>query len=228
MINNLIQAYRAEFYDLSPSDFWAIIKTKWIILLVTALAFILIAILLIVSLSCNLPILMYCAIIFEFVFCIVADRYIVKQYQGSLHNEALHLENVKAFLETVYPEQTLFSSWKIDALITRLSEYILKLQPFKSFVGKLGVFTKSIILPVITYIAGIYSANVNTFGFANVVGFAVAIIAILAMFYIIWLFVSSALRKIIYRDYDAALALCEDLRDIKLIYFTDSFTPSKE
>ena len=43
-----------------------------------------------------------------FVFCIVADRYIVKQYQGSLHNEAMHLEKVKTFLETVYPDHSLY------------------------------------------------------------------------------------------------------------------------
>ncbi len=226
MLYNFIQAYRAEFYDMSPSDFWAIIKSKWVILLVTALVFILIAALLIVSLCFDLPILVYCAIIIEFLFCIVVDRYIVKQYQGSLHSEALHLEKVKVFLENVYPGQSLYTVAKIDTLITRLSEHIQKLQPFKSFVGKLGTFGKTIVLPVLTYIAGIYSSNVKTLGFANVIGFAVAIIAILAMFYIIWIFVSSALRKIIFRDYDAALALREDLRDIKLLFFADSCTPS--
>lgn len=121
----------------------------------------------------------------------------------------------------------MFASDKIDILIMRLSDYI-KLPPLKSFFGKLGAFAKLIIFPVITYIAGIYSSNVATLGFANVVGYAVAIIAILGMLYIIWLFTSATFRKIIFRDYDAALALCEDLKDIKLMFFTDTNIPPKE
>ena len=116
-INNLIQAYRSEFYDLSPAEIWSIIKSKRIILLITTLVFILIGALLIVSLCCERPFLMYGVIILEFVFCIVADRYIVKQYQGSLHNEAMHLEKVKTFLETVYPDHSLYCPVKIDILI---------------------------------------------------------------------------------------------------------------
>ena len=64
--------------------------------------------------------------------------------------------------------------------------------------------------------------------FASTVGFSIAIIAILAMMYILWIFVSNALRKIIYRDYDAALALCEDLRDVKLVFFSDTPTSPHE
>lgn len=228
MINNLIQAYRSEFYDLSLAEIWSIIKSKWIILLITALAFIFIGTLLIVSLCCDLPFLMYGVIILEFVFCIVADRYIVKQYQGSLHNEAMHLEKVKTFLETVYPDHSLYCPVKIDILIDRLSEYIQKLQPFKSLTSKLGSFAKTIILPVITYIAGVYSPNLEQLDFASTVGFSIAIIAILAMMYILWIFVSNALRKIIYRDYDAALALCEDLSDVKLVFFSDTPTSPHE
>lgn len=89
MINNLIQTYRPQFYDLSLLDIWSIIKSKWIILLVTTLAFIIIGVLLVVSMCCDLPFLMYGVMILEFAFCVVADRYIVKQYQGSLHNEAI-------------------------------------------------------------------------------------------------------------------------------------------
>lgn len=222
MINNLIQAYRAEFFDLSPSDFWRIIKSKWAILLVAAVVFVLIGILLAVSLRCKLPILMFCAIIIEFLFCIAADRYIVKQYQGSLHSEAAHLDRVKIFLETVYPNHCLYSAATIDTLIDRLSGHIQKLHPFKSITSRLISFAKTIVLPVITYIAGVYSSNLEELGFASVVGFSIAIIAILAMMYIMWLFVSNALRKIIYRDYDAALALCEDLRDVKLVFFSDT------
>ena len=225
MINNLIQAYRAKFYDLSPSDFWAIIKSKWRILLASLIVLVVIFVLLIVSLCNRLPLLIYLSMIFEFVLCIVADRYVVKQYQGALRSEAMHLEKVKAFLETVYPEQSLFSAAKIDTLIERLNEHVSKLEPFKSFVGKLIAFSKSIILPVFSYIAGIYSSNLETLEFSYVVGIAITIIAILAMMYIIWLFVSSALRKVICRDYDAALALHEDLRDMKLIYFSDSSIP---
>lgn len=228
MINNLIQAYRAEFFDLSPSDFWRIIKSKWAILLVPAVVFVLIGILLAVSLRCKLPILMFCAIVIEFFFCITADRYIVKQYQGSLHSEAAHLERVKIFLETVYPNHSLYSAATIDTLIDRLSGHIQKLHPFKSLTRRLISFAKAIIFPAITYIAGAYSSSLKQFDFASVVGFAVAIIIILAMMYITGLFVCNALGKIIYRDYDAAIALCEDLKDIKLIYFSSDNVSSQE
>lgn len=84
MINNLIQAYRAKFYDFSLSDIWAIIKSKWVTLLVSLLIFFLMTSLLVISICSNLPILMSIVIVFEFSVCTIADRYIVKTYQESL------------------------------------------------------------------------------------------------------------------------------------------------
>lgn len=220
MINNLIQAYRAEFYDFSPADIWSIVKSNWRILLIPVLVFFLIVVLIFCFVYFNLHFLVYCAAFLEFILCVVADRYLVKQYQGIMHNRALHLEKVKSFLENIYPEHSLFTNSQIDTLIARLTEHIQAHQPFKSLVEKLGNFAKAIVLPVIAFIAGLYSSEMKSLGVSNVVTIAAAIITLLAMGYIFWLFVSFALRRIIFRDYDAAEALREDLRDIQLLFFS--------
>ena len=220
MINNLIQAYRAQFYDFSLTHWWKIITTKKKTVLLPILLLIIISGLVLGFVYLHFPILIYSALFLEFVVCIIADRYFVKKYQKLLQNRALHLDEIKLFLDSIYPEHSLFSNATIDKLIERLSEYVLAHQPFKSFVGRLANFVKTIVIPAITFIAGLFTSEMQTLGFANIVVSAFAIVAILALFYIFWIFVSSALRKIIFRDYDAAIALLEDLQDIKLLYFS--------
>ena len=226
MINILIQAYRAKFYDLSLSKFWTIMKPKRVSLM--SILLVLILVLLILSLCFKSPLLMFLSAILTFLLVTVANRRLVKQSQVHLRNKAMHLKKVKVFLETVYPESNLYSAEKIDMLINRLSEYVSKCQPYKSFLDKLGAFVKSIILPVITYIAGIYSSDLGTLGFSEVVGPAITIIIMLAILYTVGSFIFSLCRQIICQNYNAALALCEDLQDIKLIYFTESCTPKQK
>ena len=102
------------------------------------------------------------------------------------------------------------------------------MRPFKTLTSKLVSFTKSIIFPVITYVAGAYSSNLVQLNLGNTIGYSVAIIAVSAIIYVVWIFISSILRRLIFRDYDIALALYEDLQDIKLIYFTGSCAPTNE
>lgn len=228
MIKNLIQAYRAKFYDSSSPIWMSKIKNKWLFTIIVLLTLILIISLVISAICYNNLILMCLAVILEFIFAIAIDKYAIKQYHGSLQKEAQHLENVKIFLENECPGHNLYCADKVDILIIRLSEYTQKLRPFKTLTSKLVSFTKSIIFPVITYVAGAYSSNLVQLNLGNTIGYSVAIIAVSAIIYVVWIFISSILRRLIFRDYDIALALYEDLQDIKLIYFTGSCAPTNE
>ena len=219
MINNLIQAYRAEFYDSSLADLLTVIKSKWKILLIPILMLALTVSLILFSLYHQASLLMYIAIIPEIIFFTIADRYLIKQYRKIIRHESLHLEQLKYFLHKVYPEHSLFTAPQIDSLISRLSEYILMYEPFKSIADKLVSFVKSIVLPVIAFIAGLYSSEMKTLGITTIVGLSISIIVFLAMLYVLWIFISSVLRKIVFRDYEAAITLRDDLRDIQLLYF---------
>lgn len=220
MIDNLIQAYRAQIYDYSLSDWLLIIKRKWKVLTVCLLCIIGILSAVSCSLYFDLPFIMYITIIVELFLCMVADNYFVKQFRSTLVSEASHLEEVISFLQTVLPNNNLYSKSQIEALIDRLSERINSRQPLRSFIQYLLNFGKSIIVPIITYIAGIYSASIQALEFQVVVVYALAIIIIFAIVYALYLFLSFVIRRITNRDYDAAIALREDLKDIKLLHFT--------
>ena len=131
-----------------------------------------------------------------------------------------HLDEVVTFLQTVFPNNCLYTKSQIDTLINRLSERIDSEQPFRSFIQHLITFGKAIILPIVTYIAGLYSTHIQQLEFHVVVSCALAIIIISAIGYALFYFLSSMIRKITNRDYDAAIALREDLKDILLLHFT--------
>lgn len=228
MIKNLIQAYQTRFYDSSSAIWMSAMKHQWFLGILSLFTLILIGVLTVIAICHNQLTLMCIAVIIMLIFTIATDTYAFKQYHGTLQKEALHLENVKEFLETTYPNYSLFSEDKIDILIVRLSKYTQETQPFKTLTSKLSSFAKVIIFPIITYLAGVYSSDLVQIDFGSAMGAAVVVTTALAIIYVAWLSLSTFLRKSIYRDYDIALALYEDLQDIKLIYFTGSCAPTNE
>lgn len=220
MIENLIQAYRAQIYDYSLSDWLSVFKRAWKVLIICLLCIIGILSAVGCSIYYNLPVLMYITIIAELVLAIFADKYFVKQFRIMIASRTTHLDDVVTFLQTVLPNNCLYTKSQIEALISRLSERIDSEQPFRSFMQHLFTFGKAIIVPIVTYIAGLYSTHIQQLEFHVVVSCALAIIIISAIGYALFYFLSSMIRKITNRDYDAAIALREDLKDIILLHFT--------
>ena len=174
------------------------------------------------SIHLNLPFLMHITIIAELILFAVSDNYLIKNFKAGVLSEASHLEKVSTLLQTVLPDNTLYTEGQIDLLIDRLSERITSQKPFHSFGKHLFDFVKYIIIPIITFVAGAYSGKIPEQEISVVASYALGTIVILAILYALVLFFGPIIKRIMNRDYYACIALCEDLKDIKLLYFSSS------
>lgn len=222
MIDKIITAYRAQIYDWSAKDFWAIVKNNkllWISILAVSLAVIA---LLLASLIFNKTWLAVIAFAVEVVAIIVADRVAVKRYRSALGCRQDHLNAVVEFLKTTVPGVDLYNPEHINELVSRLSDRIDEKRPFARITSKLKSFSTAIVLPVITYIAGVYASQLQEIEVGTVITYGVGIILIIAT---IWLALSTfldAVRPVFCRDYDAAVSLREDLMDLLLLHFCEN------
>lgn len=219
MLDNLILAYRSKYYDWTLKETVEFYKKNKKILL-GLIIFILIAIASIIySLISHTSVLMLVLMIIELILGVASDRLMVKRHRQFIFTKKEHINNVTLFLKTAIPGKDLFSKKQVEELIDRLSIRIDTGAPFNKFKSDLRNFGKVIIFPIITYIAGIYTANVSELEFTVVLAWAISIILIIGLGYVMWGMLSQGLQKITCRNYDAAIALKEDLLDIKLLFF---------
>lgn len=221
LLDNLILAYRSKFYDWDlkeTAEFYK--KNKKIIW--GLIIFILVAIATIIySLISRTSVLMFVLMLIELILGVVSDRLMVKRHRQYISAKKEHINNVALFLKTAIPDKNLFSKKQVEELIDRLSIRIDTGAPFNKFKSNLSNFGKIIILPIVTYIAGIYTTNVSELEFMVVLAWAISIILIIGLGYVMWGMLSQGLQKITCRNYDAAIALKEDLLDIKLLFFVN-------
>ena len=221
MLDNLILAYRSKFYDWNlkeTAEFY--MKNKkilWGLIIFTLIAIATI----IYSLISRTSVLMLVLMLIELILGVVSDRLMVKRHRQFIFTKKEHINNVTIFLKTAIPNKDLFSKKQVEELIDRLSIRIDTGAPFNKFKSNLSNFGKVIILPIITYIAGIYTSNISELELTVVVAWAISIILIIGLGYMICGMLAQGLQKITCRNYDAAIALKEDLLDIKLLFFTD-------
>ena len=227
MIDRLIHAYRAQIYDLDFKEWWRIVISKWKPLLACILFIIGIVLAVIFSIRFNLHVITYSAIIVEYIFFYFADKYIIKQFEAGLLSQTEHLEKVIKLLRTVLPDSNLNNAAQIDLLIDRLSEKIATKPPLHSLSHHIINFCKHFVLPIITFIAGAYASTIQSLEFGKVAAYAMAIIVIAAIAYTLFIYLFEITRKLTNKDHNAAMALLEDLKDIKLLYFSSSSVATK-
>ena len=221
MIDQLIMGYRTEIYDWDISRWAAFCKEnkKHVI------GFGLFVVLIIISISAcfilNSSLLLLLTLICEGIALIYADRKIAKEYQIFIANKQHHLSKVVVLLKNALPDTNLFGLEQIEQLILRLSKQIESTIPFANFLTSLSNFAKAIILPIITYIAGIFSSNLGKLDFETVAGWGISVVLLLGVVQFAWNGFSVVLRTVTCRNHDAAIAFREDLMDIKLMYFSD-------
>lgn len=222
MLDNLIRAYRTEIYDWSTSKWIAIMKKnqKLFISFLVLLLLIIIPLILYFIYKSSLWILLM--LFLEGIEYIVLEHYSAKNYQQFLKNKQDHLNDTISLLKTTLSPQSLYSSKQINALIERLTELIDSNIPFRNFLTALRNFAKAVIVPIIAFIAGLYSGYLKQFGFQTIATWSAILILLLGFICLAWWGFSSMLRSITYRNYNAAIALREDLRDIKLLYFCET------
>lgn len=164
---------------------------------------------------------MFVFLLVELILGIVGDRLTVKRYQQFICTKQDHISKVAFFLKTTIPDNDLLNRKQIEELISRLSYRIESGAPFNRFKSNLSKFAKVIVLPIITYIAGVYTGNISELELTVVATWAISIILIIGLGYMAWGMLAQGLQKITCRNYDAAIALKEDLLDIRLLFFMD-------
>lgn len=164
-------------------------------------------------------IIMLLSLLAEGVSLWLLDRYTVKHHIAFLQNRQSHLKETEVFLKKTIPDVNLFQEELIDELIKRLSDRIDQRVPFKNFLKGIESFAKAIILPIITYVAGVYSAGLEEISIDVVATYAVFIIMLLGIVRLSWVGFSDIAKTFFCRDYNAAIAFREDLLDLRLLYF---------
>lgn len=221
MLDNLILAYRSKFYDWNLKETVEFYKNnKKIFWGFIVFIFITIAII-IYSLINRTTALLFFPFFLELILAIASDRLVVKRHRQFISTKKEHINDVILFLKTAIPDKDLLSKNQVEELIDRLSVRISTGAPFNKFKTHLSNFGKTIIFPIITYIAGLYTPSIRELEWMVVLVGAITIIFIIGLGYIMWGMLSQGIQKITCRNHDAAIALKEDLLDIKLLFFVN-------
>lgn len=219
MLDTLIMAYRAQIYDWNFSK-WIDFCNKNKRLVIGLGIFVLIIVISIVAcIKVKSSLLIFIILLGEGIAAIYIDRHMVKKYRRYLTSTQNHLDKTVSFLKTALPGIDLFGDKQIDELTVRLTKRIESTIPYTKFVTGLSNFTKAIILPIITYVAGIYSGNIGKLDFETVTIWAITAVLVLGTIKFTWSGISTILRTITCRNHDAAIAFREDLMDIKLLQY---------
>lgn len=219
MIDKLISSYRAQIYDWSVKQWLAFLKEKWKSVLISLIFLLLPIGIYVFGVAKKSAIIMLLSLLAEGVSLWLLDRYTVKHHIAFLQNRQSHLKETEVFLKKTIPDVNLFQEELIDELIKRLSDRIDQRVPFKNFLKGIESFAKAIILPIITYVAGMYSAGLEEISIDVVATYAVFIIMLLGIVRLSWVGFSDIAKTFFCRDYNAAIAFREDLLDLRLLYF---------
>lgn len=219
MVDRIITAYRAQIYDLSLAETLKIIKRNWKLWIAVFGTMIAIFVLLIWGFLSQKLWMVVTAILLETIAVICADRYAVKQHRRALENRNEHLTDVTDFLKTVIPGTDLFNPDQVGELVNRLTGIVEENRPFARFGRSIKNFANTIVIPIITFVAGVCSSYLQQMDISVVLVYGIAAIFTIA---IIWFLTSMLLdfvRPFLCRDFDAAVSLREDLMDLQLLHF---------
>lgn len=219
MIDKLISSYRAQIYDWSAKQWLTFLKEKWKPILISLIFLLLPIGIYVFGAVKKSAIIVLVSLLTESVPLWLLDRYTVKHHVSFLQHRQSHLKKTEDFLKKTIPDANLLQEEMIDELIKRLSDRIDQRVPFKSFLKGIESFAKSIILPIITYVAGVYSAGLKEISIDVVATYAVFIIMLLGIMRLSWVGFSDIAKTFFCRDYNAAIAFREDLLDLRLFYF---------
>lgn len=219
MIDKLISSYRAQIYDWSARQWLTFLKEKWKPILISLIFLLLPIGIYVFGAVKKSAIIMLLSLLAEAVPIWLLDRYTVKHHISFLQNRQSHLKETEEFLQKTIPDVDLLQKEMIDELIKRLSDRIDQRVPFKNFLKGIENFAKAIILPIITYVAGVYSAGLEVISIDVVATYAIFTIMFLGIIRLSWVGFSDIAKMFFCRDYNAAIAFREDLLDLRLLYF---------
>lgn len=218
-MDRLIAAYRKEIYDWNYDRLKKLFKAPdgVIVLAKTILWF---AVCIGLSILCATHHRVYLSGLFlliELAGGMYVEHALIVKNEHYLSREKAHLEKVKSLLES--PELNLFSEKKIDYIIDRLSENAGENTLYETLKKWTGNFLKILVLPAVTFIAGVYSQEIANVPPATAILVCAEWLATIAAVFLMFAFIWYMVKKAGGRDREAGAALQKDLHDIKLFYF---------
>lgn len=226
MLETLIFAYRSRFYSGGLKKAGELIKKNkglFFLLLIIALGFIAT---IVCSWYFNLSWMMLIPLAIEIGFIVVGDNILVKKYKTTITKESGHLKDVIIFLEKDIADYHLYNETKINELIDRLTLFINEC-PLHTGSRQIAAFSKTIILPIITFVAGVYINDIRKIETLLVFNTAWSLIIFLLLVWIILKLLRYLLQKVLFKNYNAAVAFREDLLDIRLMLFSSGSNNKK-
>ena len=228
MVDKLISSYRAKIYDWTLSQWVTFWKSKKKLIIAYLFFVMALAGLFVFGVKIQSSLIMLLIFLIEAISLLMLDRYTVKHHDQFLRNRQNRLSETKSFLQDTIPNVNLYQARTLDELIGRLSDRIDERIPFKNFLKSIKDFAKAIVLPVVTYIAGVYSGGLEKINVDIVVSYGISIILLLGVIRLAWGGFSEVTKTFFCRDYNAAIALREDLLDLRLLYFSSSDNNEKD
>ena len=149
------------------------------------------------------------------------DRYIVNNYQRGLRAREEYLLKVRKLLRTFCSSRDMCAERELTMIIDRLTEIIENRNPIKNFWREFVNFVKGIVFPIIGFFAGISATHLENMDIGYIVALGTGIVVCLGAGYILWICLTKVVHSMLFRDYDAAIALREDIKDI-LLFYTNS------
>ena len=219
MIDRIITAYRAEIFDWSSANLWEIIKSNRKLWAVVFGEMVLIIALLIWGFVRQQFCFVIAALVLEAIAVIYADRYAVKHHRRTLENRNDHLRDVTEFLRTVVPGVDLFNPDQIGELVNRLTDIIEEKRPFSRIGRSIKSFANTIVIPIITFIAGVSSSYLQKMDVSVVLIYGIGVIFTIAIIWFLTSMLCDCIQPVLCRDFDAAVSLREDLKDLQLLHF---------
>ena len=228
MVDKLISSYRAKIYDWTLSQWVTFWRSKKKLIIAYLFFVMALAGLFVFGASKQSSPIMLLVFLIEAISLVMLDRYTVKHHDRLLRNRQNRLDETKAFLQDTIPDVNLYQSKTLDELINRLSDRIDERIPFKNFLKSIKDFARAIVLPVVTFITGVYSGGLEKISVDIVASYGMSIILLLGVIRLAWGGFSEVTQTVFCRDYNAAIALREDLRDLRLLYFSASDNNGKD
>lgn len=111
-------------------------------------------------------------------------------------------------------------------MIDRLTLFINEC-PLHTGSRQIAAFSKTIILPIITFVAGVYINDIRKIETLLVFNTAWSLIIFLLLVWIILKLLRYVLQKVLFKNYNAAVAFREDLLDIRLMLFSSGSNNKK-
>lgn len=217
MIDRMIASYRAQIYDWNFKQWISFFRNNKKIFVKSLLCVLIPLSIYIGGLFLHNKFLIGAALVAEILAIVYIDRYSVKNHIASLKNRKQRIDETKDFLNDMFPELNWEDKDIINEVIERLTERIEKTIPLKNFINGITSFAKAIVVPIITYIAGVYSSGLEEMDISIVLTYAVAVIIFIGMIRLFWIGIYDIVRIFFNRNYDAAVALKEDLMDLRLM-----------